>query len=86
MIDEKLIQKYAASMRQMELLDRDYSRKRNPSLAERAAYYRRKQRAEEMRTRFYAAIEESRSMGGRSWRPPTDDKVAFHRGMSLAVH
>lgn len=86
MSDENLIRKYAASMRQMELLDRDYYAKRNPSLAERAAYYRRKQRAEEMRTRFYTTIEENRSMGGQLCRPPTDNTLASHRGLSLAVH
>jgi hypothetical protein len=49
----------------MEVLDRDYYGKRNPSPAERAAYYRRKQRAEEMRTRFYAALEVNRGGEGQ---------------------
>jgi hypothetical protein len=86
MSHENLIQKYAASIKQMALLDRDYYGKRNPSLAERAAYYRRKQRAEEMRTRFYAAIEASRSGEKQFLHSLADDIVALQRGLSLAVH
>jgi hypothetical protein len=75
MSDENLIRKYAAGLRQMEMLDRDYYANRRPSAVQRAAYERRKERAEEMRTRFYAALEANRSGEGQLWQIGADREV-----------
>lgn len=83
MSDENLIQRYEARLREMERLDRDYYGRRDPSPAERAAYYRRKQRAEEMRTRFYAELHERQSGKRLLWRAKGGREVVTH---SLAVH
>jgi hypothetical protein len=83
MSDENLIEKYAASLRQLELLDRNYYANPEPNAAERAAYNRRKQRAEEMRTRFYAALQESRSSEGHFWHLNLDRQLVTY---SIAVH